>query len=76
MKRLASTATWWQVHHRPITYSPSATGHTGPGRPAMTTIGLDLHKRESQLRIGAYTGKPSLCVTYWNRSRAAAVRCS
>jgi hypothetical protein len=42
----------------------------------MTTIGLDLHKRESQLRIGAYTGKPSLCVTYWNRSRAAAVRCS
>ena len=44
--------TWWQV--RPTgndVLIVSRRGTKQPGRPAMDTIGLDLHKRESQLCI-------------------------
>src|SRR5690348_179005 len=50
MKRLATPATWWQCSapHGVTRSTPQGTA----GRPAaMDTIGLDLHKRESQLCI-------------------------
>lgn len=53
MKRLASTVTWWQV--RPTT--DDALNGAQTVRPAMYTIGLDLHKLQSQLCIGHPDGK-------------------
>lgn len=50
MKRLAAPATWWQCSapHGVTRSTPQGTA----GRPAATdTIGLDLHKRESQLCV-------------------------
>ena len=80
MKRLASTATWWQCStpqefSRGQDYNPPHTG-----RPvAMHTIGIDLHKRESQLCILAETGEITerrialvvLSTTSWPRIRVA-----
>ena len=44
--------------HKLFTCSPSCDGHTTTGRPAgMEMIGLDLHKRESQVCIRTETGE-------------------
>lgn len=47
MQRLTSTATWWQC------CAPQAYTRSMPqlptGRPAVDSIGIDLHRRESQL---------------------------
>jgi len=48
MKRLAIHDTWWQ--HRPTTLNAVVQPQRG-GPAAMDTIGLDLHKRESQLCV-------------------------
>src|SRR5436189_5917003 len=54
MKRLASTATWWQPSpHR----ETRGQRRTSTGRRAMDNIGLDLHKRESQLCILSEAGE-------------------
>src|SRR5688500_3164090 len=56
MKRLATPVTWWQC------FAPQGTTRSTPqGKPggpaAMDTIGLDLHKRESQLCILSADGE-------------------
>lgn len=50
MKRLATPATWWQCF-APQAYTRSVPQLPTGGPVAMDTIGLDLHKRESQLCI-------------------------
>lgn len=47
MKRLNSTPTWWRCYALRV-YARSKP-HQPAGRPAINSIGIDLHKRESQL---------------------------
>ncbi len=47
MKRLAIHDTWWL--HRPTTLHAVVQPHRDGRLAAVDTIGLDLHKRESQL---------------------------
>ncbi len=47
MKRLAIHDTWWL--HRPTTLHAVVPAHRDGRLAAVDTIGLDLHKRESQL---------------------------
>jgi hypothetical protein len=53
MKRLASRLTWWHMlAHKSTPRSTPAKGE----RPAMDHVGIDVHKRESQIYILAEVG--------------------
>lgn len=51
MKRLASTATWWQVRPTGLERAHRLAARRIPGGQPRDTIGVDLHKRESQLCV-------------------------